>query len=125
MISDLGEVRPFGNIVKAAQRHIDALLALFEKYAVAPHANRWTGRVPRFDSVQAACTAGVKAEMDNMAVYDRVFKTRAHEDILAGSACLGFGPRECRLRIGHAISFAQQIGDIEPAAGASGSSNTG
>ncbi len=83
VIRDLGEVRPFSNIVEAEQRHIDALLALFEKYAVAPPANRWAGRVPRFDSVQAACMAGVKAEMDNMAVYDRVFKTTAREDILA------------------------------------------
>jgi hypothetical protein len=83
VIRDLGEVRPFSNIVEAEQRHIDALLALFEKYGVAPPANRWAGRVPRFDNVQAACVASVQAEIDNMAVYDKVFKTTTREDILA------------------------------------------
>jgi hypothetical protein len=83
VVRDFGEVRPFSNVVEAEQRHIEALLGLFEKYAVAPPANRWVGAVPRFDSVQAACVAGVQGEIDNIAVYDRVFKTTIREDILA------------------------------------------
>jgi len=54
VIRDFGEVRPLINIVEAEARHSAALLSLFERYGVAPPANRWVGNTPRFDSVHAA-----------------------------------------------------------------------
>src|SRR5690606_5767842 len=59
VIADSGEIRPFVNIRAAEGRHIDALLALFERYGVPAPSNGWPGRVDRYPSVHAACEAGV------------------------------------------------------------------
>jgi len=40
VIRDLGQVRPFISIVEAEARHISALLALFERYGIAPPENK-------------------------------------------------------------------------------------
>lgn len=82
VIRDFGEVRPFINIVEAEARHIAALVALFEKYGLAPPANRWAGNAPRFASVNDACRAGVQAEIDNAALYDRLFASTRRADLL-------------------------------------------
>ncbi len=83
VIRDFGPVRPFANIVDAEARHVSALLSLFDKYGIAPPANRWPGKVPRFSGVHEACTAAIQGEIDNVALYDRVLKTTRRSDILS------------------------------------------
>lgn len=83
VIRDHGEARPFINIVEAEARHIQALLALFEHFGVTPPENRWAGNTPRFASVHDACAAGVQAEIDNVALYDRLFASTQRPDVLA------------------------------------------
>jgi len=83
VIRDLGPVRPFINIVEAEARHISALLALFERYGMTPAENRWAGKTPRFAGVQDACRAGVQAEIDNVALYDRLFESTRRPEILS------------------------------------------
>ncbi|WP_051849498.1 DUF2202 domain-containing protein [Thiomonas sp. FB-Cd] len=83
VIRDFGVQRPFSNIVEAEQRHIDALLDLCARYGVTPVANRWPGRVPRYDSIHAACVQSVQGEIDNAALYDRLLQSTQREDILA------------------------------------------
>lgn len=75
--------RPFVNIVKAEMRHSAKLKDLFEKYQVAfPEENPWIGKTPDYDSVKEACKAGIAAEEENVALYDRLFKSTEREDIL-------------------------------------------
>ena len=76
-------VRPFVNIVEAEKRHFSALLGLFERYGIAPPPDRWTGSAPGFSSLSEACTESVQAEIDNVAIYDRVLKTTVRADILS------------------------------------------
>lgn len=83
VIRDFGDVRPFINIVEAEARHSAALLSLFERYGVAPPANRWVGNAPRFDSVHAACVAAVQGEIDNVKLFKRVLESTRRPDILA------------------------------------------
>lgn len=83
VIRDFGAVRPFSNIVEAEARHIEALLALFKKYRLAPPPNRWAGKTPHFASVHDACRVGVQSEIDNSALYDRLFASTRRTDILA------------------------------------------
>ena len=71
VLADFGEVRPFSNIVEAEQRHIDALLVLFERYGIEVPDDPWPGQAPRFSSIEDACQAGVQDEIDNAALYDR------------------------------------------------------
>lgn len=82
VIRDFGEVRPFINIVEAEARHIEALLALFDRYGAAPPENRWAGEASRFASVHAACLAAVAAEIANVALYDRLLQSTRRADIL-------------------------------------------
>jgi hypothetical protein len=82
VIRDFGDARPFINIVEAEARHIEALLALFARYDATPPENRWAGKAPRFKSLHEACVAGVEGEIENVALYDRLFLSTQRTDIL-------------------------------------------
>ena len=83
VLADFGDVRPFSNIREAEARHIDALRVLFERYGLAVPANPWPGRVERYPSLQAACAAGVAAEIANGELYERLLGQTQREDIRA------------------------------------------
>lgn len=72
VIEDFGQVRPFTNIRRAEQRHIQALLPFFAKYGEDIPANPYTGNLPSYESVKEACEVGVQAEIDNVALYDEI-----------------------------------------------------
>lgn len=82
VIADFGEVRPFINIREAEARHMAALQLLFARYGVPVPANPWPGKVERYASLQAACEAGVAAEIANAAMYDRLLSMTQRSDIL-------------------------------------------
>lgn len=83
VIADYGEARPFSNIREAEARHIEALRFLFERYGLPLPENRWPGKVARYASLQAACEAGVAAEIENGALYQRLLASTQRADILA------------------------------------------
>jgi len=82
VIEDFGPIRPFINIRDAESRHIDALLQVFNDYELTPPSNNWVGKVPRYEDVQAACAAGVEAEIENGELYERIIESTAQPDIL-------------------------------------------
>ena len=73
VISDFGEVTPFVEIAESELRHIEALLKQFDKHGITPPENAWIGEVSSFDSIQAACQAGVEAELANVDLYGKLF----------------------------------------------------
>ncbi len=81
VIEDFGNVRPFSNIVDAEDRHARALINVFERYDIPVPADTWPGRAPRYDSLQAACEAGVTAEIANAALYDELLAGTERADI--------------------------------------------
>lgn len=83
VIVDFGPVRPFVNIRESEARHIEALMALFTRYGLTVPENTWVGRAQRYPDVEAACEAGVAAEIDNGAMYDRLLAVAGHTDIQA------------------------------------------
>jgi hypothetical protein len=83
VIADFGPVRPFINIRDSEARHIDALLDLARRYGIETPPNPWPGRVLRFSSVRDACEAGVRAEIENHALYERLLHSTTRADILA------------------------------------------
>ena len=82
VIADFGEVAPFSNIREAEARHIDALCTLFACYGLPVPKNPWPGKVARYDSLQAACEAGVAAEIANGEMYERLLGATQRPDIL-------------------------------------------
>lgn len=83
VIADFGERPPFGAIREAEGRHIDALCSLFTRYGLVVPSNPWPGKVERYSSVQAACEAGVAAEIVNGEMYDRLLKAPLRPDIVS------------------------------------------
>ncbi len=83
VIADFGEVPPFSNIRKAEARHIEALCALFARYGLPMPENPWLGKITRYASPQAACEAGVAAEIENAALYERLLASTQRADVLA------------------------------------------
>ena len=81
VMATFGQVRPFVNIARAEQNHISALVTLFERYSLPVPENDWAGQVPQFESLAAACQAGVQAEIENAALYDELFASVDHADI--------------------------------------------
>lgn len=79
---NLGDPRPFVNIVEAERRHADMLKELFTKYGITVPENPWPDSVPKFASVAEACTAGVEGEIANRDLYTRLFKSTKRPDIL-------------------------------------------
>jgi len=79
---DFDRPRPFINIVKAEARHEEKLKELFETYKIPVPENKWIGETEKYESVKEACKAGIDAEIANAALYDRLFKSTAREDIL-------------------------------------------
>jgi len=81
VIADFGDVRPFGNIREAEARHIQALHGLFARYGLEVPENPWSGRVERYADLHQACAAGVKAEIENDRMYDRLLGMTDRRDI--------------------------------------------
>ena len=82
VVDKFGDVRPFTNIIRAEEQHIAALETLFVRYGIEIPENDWYSQVPEFDSVTAACQAGVQAEIDNAALYDGLFAAVDEPDII-------------------------------------------
>ena len=72
VLDAFGDVRPFINIVESEGRHIGALQRLFERYELPIPPDRWEGRVSAPASIEAACQAGVEAERENAALYEKL-----------------------------------------------------
>jgi hypothetical protein len=81
---DHGEVRPFSNIVGAEGRHAAALIALFEQRGLSTPANPWddaSASVVHYSTVKEACIASAAAEIDNIAIYDRLLAATLPADV--------------------------------------------
>jgi hypothetical protein len=83
VIADFGEVAPFLNIRDAEARHIEALRVLYRSFGLQMPENDWPGRVERYPSLQAACEAGVAAEIANAGLYDRLLAVPVRPEIAA------------------------------------------
>ena len=71
VLDRFGPVRPFVNIAAAEQRHINALLNLYNSYNI-PVPTDDTVVEPIFETadLQTLCDLGVQGEIDNVRLYD-------------------------------------------------------
>jgi len=81
IIDAYGPVRPFANIVEAEQRHIEMLLPLLERYGIPVPKARDPAHIPVPGSLLEACEAAVRAEIDNVAMYDRLIAETEFADV--------------------------------------------
>ncbi|MCC7034187.1 MAG: DUF2202 domain-containing protein [Acidobacteria bacterium] len=72
VVTDLGAFAPFTNVLTAEQRHSASIARLFVNRGLTAPVNPWTlATVPHFATFREACAAGVVAEQENIAIYDR------------------------------------------------------
>jgi len=73
VLDAFGNVKPFVSIHNAEEQHIDAVSKLFSKRGSTVPESIWEGVPPLvFDTLADACAAGVLAEEENVAMYDRL-----------------------------------------------------
>ncbi len=71
IMAEHGEVRPFVNIAKAEERHISALLGLYQKYDVpVPDSDIVLDKDSLKVDLKTLCEIGVEAEIENTRLYD-------------------------------------------------------
>jgi hypothetical protein len=83
VIEKFGSVRPFTNIVRSENNHVNLWENLFAKYGIAVPADSFAGNVSVPDTLKAACEMGVEAEIDNVAMYDRFLTFVTQSDLQA------------------------------------------
>jgi hypothetical protein len=83
VVADFGDVRPFTSIQRSEANHIASLAQLIQAYGLAMPENPWPNQVPSYESVSAACSAGVAAEILNADLYTRLFGSTGRQDIKA------------------------------------------
>ena len=82
VINKFGQIRPFINIIQSEERHIQALLPLFQKYQISIPVDNWADRVTAPASVAEACQTGVRAEIENGEMYQRLLAlTSEYSDV--------------------------------------------
>ncbi len=81
VIEKFGPVRPFVNIVEAEGRHVDALIALFDKYQIPVPEDSWFERIIVPDTLEQACLNAVADEKANMVMYDQLIAASPEPDI--------------------------------------------
>jgi len=82
VLDAFGAVRPFSNIVESEERHIQALTTLFDSHGFDVPRDPWKNRIAAPESVAAACAAGVEAEQENAALYEKLLEAaHGHPDV--------------------------------------------
>jgi hypothetical protein len=81
-ISQLGNVYPFSQIVRAEQQHVNALSRLYTKYGLAIPTNPGLTPTPNFSSLTDACKVGVAAEIKDAVLYDELLEVTDNADLI-------------------------------------------
>ncbi|OWQ96370.1 ferritin-like domain-containing protein [Sphingopyxis witflariensis] len=73
VIAKFGPVRPFINIVEAEQRHAAALERQIQRLGMEIPENPWqAAKIALPPSLADACAMAIEAEIENIALYDRL-----------------------------------------------------
>ena len=83
ILDDYGTVRPFSNILRAEETHIDALLPLFTEYGITAPSDTGADHAALPDSLTSAYQTGVNAEVTNIAMYELFLEQNLPADVRA------------------------------------------
>ena len=81
--ANFGSVRPFTNIMRAEQTHIEALKPLFEAYGIQAPADEGASQTAAVASLTEAYQAGVNAEVNNIAMYETFLDQNLPDNVRA------------------------------------------
>lgn len=98
VINDFGSIRPFSRIVQSEARHIEALRPFYTKYNAVMPQNDYLGNITSYNSVSEACQAGVKAEIENVKLYDKIYGLADDPELISVFKRLQWASQERHLR---------------------------
>ena len=78
-----GSARPFSNIMRAEETHIEALQPLFTAYGITAPADEGASRAVAVGSLTEAYQAGVNAEVNNIAMYETFLAQELPDNVRA------------------------------------------
>ena len=81
VIEKSGKVRPFINIIEAERRHSAAIERQMIRLGFAIPANQWQGKGMAPATLAEACSMAIKAEVENIALYDRLLPAIADDSV--------------------------------------------
>ena len=108
-----GPVAPFTNIVVSEDRHAKALEGLLRRAGLPVPADRWAGNIPAPETLRDAYALGVKAEIDNHAMYDRLRRKTSAPEVLRVFDNLGSASHD-----NHLPAFQRQLDRLDGQPGA-------
>ncbi len=76
-----GRIRPFSNIVRAEEQHIQYLVELFNTYGYGIPADTAKDHVVLPQNLKSAFETGVGAEIDNIAMYEAFLERELPTDV--------------------------------------------
>ncbi|TWJ06638.1 ferritin-like domain-containing protein [Altererythrobacter ishigakiensis] len=98
VIEKYGEARPFINIIEAERRHASRAKAELDRLGISYDAtNPYLGKIEAPATLIAACEQGVTAEIENIALYDRLLPTVRDDDVREILGRLQWASRERHL----------------------------
>ncbi len=81
IMNEYGKQRPFSNIIKAEEYHIQLLIPLFEKYEIAIPEDTSDEHVVLPADIEAALQTGVEAEVANIGMYENFLTKDLPEEV--------------------------------------------
>ena len=81
IMANYGEMRPFSNIVRAEEQHIRYLIELFNTHGYAIPVDTAKDHVVLPQDLKSAFETGVKAEIDNIAMYEAFLEHELPDDV--------------------------------------------
>jgi len=81
IIKKYGAIRPFSNIIRSENTHISMLVSIFKKYKFRIPRDRAADYVILPASLKEAYETGVKAEIENISMYDKFLKRKLPADV--------------------------------------------
>lgn len=81
VLAKFGDVRPFSIIIDAERRHSSAIEGQMVRLGIPIPPNTWKGRAPAPASLADACRGAVQAEVENIALYDRLLPSIADSTV--------------------------------------------
>jgi hypothetical protein len=81
IINEYGSVRPFSNIIRAEEQHINMLVPLFTKYGFAVPDDNAEEHIVVPKDLKEALETGVQAEIDNIGMYEAFLNKSLPEDV--------------------------------------------
>ncbi|MCK5129725.1 MAG: DUF2202 domain-containing protein, partial [Clostridiales bacterium] len=81
ILEKFGEQKPFSNIIKAEERHIELLKDIYTKYEYTIPEDTAIDHVVLPEDIKEALEIGVQAEIDNIAMYEKFLEQVLPDDI--------------------------------------------